>query len=619
MGVASAGLAVFRFRAWEQSYSVPLMTAGTDDLQIAAIVRSVRETGWYFTNPHLGAPFGQQLYDFPHAGESLQLAAIKFLTLFSVRPYWVMNVYFLAGFAALAIVTFLVLKHLRFRFGTAAVVALLYTWLPYHFMQGQFHLFRSAYLSAPIGVLVILWVLSWKDRFLVDPDGPVWGPKRLRGNLIWRRVVGAVALCVFVGAFETMVMAFLLVALVVSALVASLAHRDVGVLGVAVAAACVIAGTFGLLFLPNLVYKVDHGPNTAAAARIPAEQTMYGLQIANMVLPVGEHPIGPLGRLQHRAQKGSPVPGEAGQNLGVLGSIGLLALLYGVIAHRLDTQVGDDFRDRKRLWVQAGLVTLVMILFSVMSGFALILSTLGLSQIRLWDRAVVVIAFCALLMVAIGLERGIDWITRRVDSTAAARGATAAVLIAVTAFGLWDTNVSYSSSRTNAAQNARATQLAGFASTVSAKLGADAMLFQLPVLPYPENPPVHDLADYDELLPYLYSGGLRFSYGATRGRPDADWQRRVDSDDPVPALAGLRGLGFDGVLVDGAGYGDGGAAVAAQLTAVLGPPVAATAGDRWQAWDLRGLATTQGSSDAALREAAVALVGPELLDRLSDD
>lgn len=647
VGAASAGYAVFRYRAWDRSFTVPLATAGTDHLFIASMVRSIHDSGWYFTNDHLGAPFGQQLYDFPHAGESLQLLVIRVLTLFSVRPFWVMNVYYLIGFGATAFVTYLVLSHLRFSPRVSAAIALLFTWLPFHFMHGEFHLFRSTYLSVPLGVLVIFWVLSWKDRFLVDAEGAVWGPKRLVANLRWPRVCGALALCAFIGVWETMVMAFVLLALMVSAAVAAARNRDVGDLAVASAAGLVIASSFAIAFIPNLMFKVDNGPNTQAGARYPSEQITLGLQPAKLVFPVATHHIGPLGRLMPRSQAELVSPNPDGQNLGTLGAIGLLVLLYGVVANRLDTRIGTEVWARRRLWVQSGLVTLVLILFGTAGGFALVLSTLGLSQIRVWDRVSIVIAFCAYLMVAIGLERASVWIGRRVtlrstpdvphDLTASVTSIPAGgahtsgrrrlasvlgvtLLVVVVGFGLWDTDSSYSTGAFNAGRDRSAQAMIRFVAATASAVGPEAKIFQVPVVPFPENPPVADMHDYEGLLPYVFavdpaSRGLSFSYGATKGRPDADWQPRIVDADPRWWLAAIQGLGFDAVLLDTHGFDDGGEALSWRLSTVLGPPVVSSRTDRWRVWDLRGFAETQGLSDADLRRAALDLVGPNLMAR----
>jgi phosphoglycerol transferase len=121
---------------------------------------------------------------------------------------------------------------------------------------------------------------------------------------------------------------------------------------------------------------------------------------------------------------------------------------------------------------------------------------------------------------------------------------------------------------------------------------------------------MYKMADNDEFLPYLWSEGLRWSFGSMRGRPDGDWQPKVSSDDPGPSLPGLVGLGFSGVVLDRAGYADGGSAVVARLNETLGPPSVTSPGGRWKFWDLRAYARETGRSEAELRAAARTLVGP---------
>jgi phosphoglycerol transferase len=149
------------------------------------------------------------------------------------------------------------------------------------------------------------------------------------------------------------------------------------------------------------------------------------------------------------------------------------------------------------------------------------------------------------------------------------------------------------------------------------ELPSGAAVFQLPVIPYPEYLQHYArVYDYEELLPYLWSTDLRWSYGATKGRPVADWQQRVNSADPAQSLAGLVGLGFDGILMDTYNYDDGGAAAMASLVPRLGQPsIVGGLGGRFRFWDLRGYRADAGLSDAAVRNAARGLVGP-LLARL---
>ncbi|MCB0964912.1 MAG: hypothetical protein KDA98_16670, partial [Acidimicrobiales bacterium] len=70
--------ALLILRTWEMPARLPFDTR-SDATLISMMVKAISEHGWYLNNPQLGAPFGQQFYDFPHGGESFQLAAIKVL------------------------------------------------------------------------------------------------------------------------------------------------------------------------------------------------------------------------------------------------------------------------------------------------------------------------------------------------------------------------------------------------------------------------------------------------------------------------------------------------------------------------------------------------------------
>src|SRR2546421_2779249 len=68
------GAAAWVLRVWRGDLSVPFSNQ-FDALQHAMFVKGVLDHGWYSVNDSLGAPFGQQLYDFPQNGDNLQLLA----------------------------------------------------------------------------------------------------------------------------------------------------------------------------------------------------------------------------------------------------------------------------------------------------------------------------------------------------------------------------------------------------------------------------------------------------------------------------------------------------------------------------------------------------------------
>jgi len=93
-----------------------------------------------------------------------------------------------------------------------------------------------------------------------------------------------------------------------------------------------------------------------------------------------------------------------------------------------------------------------------------------------------------------------------------------------------------------------------------------SMIFQLPVMDFPEVPPLNHLNDYEHFRPFLFSHQLHFSYGSNKGRPIDAWQHDV-AIMPAPAMvAALKSYGFAGILLNRKGYADNAAALTSDLT-----------------------------------------------------
>jgi phosphoglycerol transferase len=61
---------------------------------------------------------------------------------------------------------------------------------------------------------------------------------------------------------------------------------------------------------------------------------------------------------------------------------------------------------------------------------------------------------------------------------------------------------------------------------MEAALPEGGMVFQLPVMDFPEAP-LPGIPSYDHFRPYLYSSQLRFSFGSMKGRERERWQHEV--------------------------------------------------------------------------------------------
>lgn len=606
--LAVAGLAwtwaAWLLRVWDMPKRLPIDTR-SDATLISSMVKTMQERGWYLNQPRLGAPFGQQFYDFPHGGESFQFAVMKVLVVLTDDWGLAMNLYFFLGFGVLAAVTFLVLRHLRFGPVPAGIAALVFTFMPYHFTHGEMHLWRSTYYSAPLAALLLVWATQWRERFLIDLAAS--GRGSMRGNLRWRRVAGAAAVAVVVGGTETMTTGFVMTLLASGAVVAAIRWREPQRLLVAGALIAVMGLTFAVLSYPTLNFYRAYGTNEEAARRLVTESELYGVKLSRLVTPQGGHRSSVLSKIGAKSQEGSFVKSEGGQALGILGTAGFLGALYGAFAgrrrrERPDTRPGWD---RSSLREQATTFTLLSLLFGVIGGFSVLLAMAGFSQIRVWDRILLIIAFFAMVMVLIWFER----LEARIRARSARPTPVLAVLaVAVLAFGLWDgippVRKPYEQIEAQHASDR------AFVAEIERIMPAGSSVFQLPVVEFPESQPVGSMLDYDHLRAYLADNGtLNWSYGSIKGRPDAAWQTRLrDEVGPIGSLPALLGLGFTGLWIDTKGYTDGGKEIDEIIHAVGVEPIRSPDG-RFLFLDLRDFARRTNMTDDELRQAAIDTLG----------
>ncbi len=606
LGVAAAAWAwaAILLRIWDMPMRLPLDTR-SDATLISSMVKTISERGWYLNQPRLGAPFGQQFYDFPHGGETFQLFAMKILVMITGDWGLAINLYFFLGFGVLAAVTFLVLRHLRFGPVVSGIAALVFTFMPYHFTHGEMHLWRSTYYSAPLAALLLIWATAWRERFLKDPALIGW--KVHRGNVRWPRVAGAVAIAVLIAGTETMTTGFTMVLLGSGALVAAIRWREPSRLLAALALIGIMGGTFAVLSYPTLNFYRHYGTNEQAARRLVTESELYGLKLSRLLTPQGGHRNKTLSELGGRAQDSSYVPSEGGQALGFLGIAGFLGAMWGAFSgrwrrERPDTRPGWD---RSALREDATTFTLLALLFGTIGGLAILVSMAGFSQIRVWNRIVLIIAFFAMIIVLRWSEQLTAWVRRR---STRPKPILAGLAILVLAFGLWDSIPPVRKSY--AVIEAQHASDRAFVAQIEAEMPDGAKILQLPIIEFPEAEPVGKMVDYDHLRGYLADDGtLQWSYGSIKGRPDAAWQVTLrDQVGPIGALPAILGLGFDGIWIDTYGY-VGKEDEVDQIVEAVGVEPLVSPDGRFLFLDLADFKRRTNLSDEELRQAAIDILG----------
>ncbi len=548
------------FRVWRLHPRVPVVYQGDAVLSMSAI-RNISLTGWYSSTDLLGVPYGQNLLDFPAVGDFLHLVGLRFLVLFTDSPGLILNVFYFATFATVFLGAFAGCRLLAIRPFGAAVVAVLYTFLPFHTLHGPSHLFLSSYGAVPLWVA--LAVRQMGDEPLI---GALPGIK-LRQWHSWLRQPGhAVAIVVVVlGATTGLYYAvFMTATLLVAGLVGGLVHRSRNRFAVAWGLAGLGGFLLTLQFLPTWSYQRSVGSNAEIVERGIHNIEYYSLKLTDLVLPVAGHRIDWMAELRAESQ-GLLLRGEQAEAIGLVGVVGLTAMVLVAVVRMLRGHPGG----RHGALAVVGGTAFVM---ASVGGLATVVGIVGFTYLRAWGRISVVVAFCGLCTVGIALEH----LKRR-------QGLRPMLVLGalIVVIGVLDTNpqvpfANYDDTAANWSNDE------AFVRDIETQFGVNATIFQLPIIPFPEHPPVYRMVDYDHLRGYLHSDTLGWSYGGVKGRM-SDWQQRLVGRSPTEIADGVALVGFDAIWVDRFGYGP----EAAAIESALGQPNLRSPDGRHEVYDLR--------------------------------
>lgn len=543
--------AYFVLRLWEADLDVPFEYEG-DARSIGMFVRRLQDTPNYLTNPYLGWPDGQQFAEIPLGADNLTLAVLWAIGRFTSNFGTMMNVYYVATFVLIPVFTYAAMRLLALSVLTSVFVAILYTFLPYHF-RGEAHLLLAGYYLVPLSLVVILWQMT-HDTCLLRALGTADKGQR-------RRLWLTVGTCVLLGMTGAYYAVFFVLLLLPSSALVALATRSARTLKSALLCAGLTVTSLLLNVLPTIVFWAQNGRGTGFV-RPFGETEVYGLKLSGLLLPAQGHRIDSFAELTAKSLT-APYPSEFGQPVGAIAAAGLVfALIAALTALVIRGTTRSALRERLD---QLSLLAIVAILIGTIGGLSTLISLAGFNFVRVYSRLSVVLGLIGLIVVGLGL----DWLARR---DRLRRHPVIMVVIVVTLMGVGVFDQTTAGNAPNYAyQKARYANDSAFVSSVERQLPTGGKVFQLPILPFPEAPAPGVMNDYDHLRGYLQSKTLYYSYGAIKGRND--WQLRLTQVPPAVLVRVVQAVGYDAIWIDRNGYTDRGASLEGDLRKLLGKPL----------------------------------------------
>ncbi len=318
----------------------------------------------------------------------------------------------------------------------------------------------------------------------------------------------------------------------------------------AVAALAVAILGFVISEFPTWVYPTDSAA-VSPLVRNYGSTERYALKPLELFLPPNVHRFDDLAFFGHRYLRWSDWRGEAfSPYLGLIGIAALLALAAETFVCAL----------RRRRLPGAALPAFWVVAYASIGGVTNILAFFsGLHLFRATNRFSIFLSAIVLLFLTSRLSR----LTFAWPSWS--RAAVAALLALV---GIWD-QVPRRATEAERSHIARAIEAdRKFGDSLEKRLGQGAMVFQFPVLVFPEAQTPHRLGDYEHFRPYVTTETLRFSYGALKGRARGRWQRELNSATAAELTRRLERYGFSGLYINRKGFADHGDKLLEELAAL---------------------------------------------------
>ena len=481
------------------------------------------------TVPELGAPNDGNWNDFPSLEEivlTIQLVLTRLFGLFAG-----LNASFAIAhmLAAAALYTSARLSNANRLWSTLAGLA--FGLSPFVFAQSPHHM-QCAYVW-PVAFFPLVW------RAVSTPPGLAWGTRPFWLALVFGFVAG-LHFVYYTNVFCQLVL--------LGAAIRWYRTRETAPLKAAFAVIGAAALGFAVNNIDGWTYRLFHEPNSGAFVREYKWLEIYGLKLVDLFIPPVTHRFDPFAAFALTHRRGAPLLDEGGSYLGI---VGLLAFGWVIV-----DAVRAGLRGKcEEIPIEAWWILWIVLVFTT-GGLNAIAGAFGITMFRAACRYSIVILAISLLYAARQLTSiQATAATRPADGTQGILAGTAAALLGLII--LWDQVPRPPTAEYTNAIAVLVDSDRRFTAEMEAALPDGGMVFQFPIMEYPESP-VPGVGSYEHFRPYLYSSKLRYSFGSQKGRDREAWQKDVANMPIDKALPEIARRGFAAIYINRRGFTDGG-------------------------------------------------------------
>lgn len=510
---------------------IPIIYNGQDEFTALSNSKTIKDTGWIFKNPYLGAPFGMEYYDYPSFFlNNFDNLILKVLVLFTSSSVLAVNLQFLLLFPLISIISYLTMRSLGINNTVSILCSLTFAFSPYIYVRGMSHMTLSTYEFVPLSILICLWIFQDDKFFIIN-----------RKFFLYKKNIYAIIMLILIAnngmAYYPYFTCFFIL---VSGIISAINKKNIQKIYASLTQVLLIIITIMIELLPVMFYLRREGTNISAVIRSRGSGETYGLKIIQLFLPLFSHGNGYLEKIIKGYRNDAPLVNEnISSYLGLIGIVGFIILIFMIYYNKSDSELVSKLKALSLLNISA-------ILLATIGGISSIICFFITTKIRGYNRISIFIMYICILAVAYILT----FLYEKIKN----KKIFIITIIALFSFAIWEQFSngphSYELNKFNYETDK------AFVKKVENSVSLDAKIFQLPYHQYPEGGIVNSMADYQLLTGYLHSDNLRWSYGGIKGRKSDIWNKMISDLDTKTMVKALSIAGFEGIYIDRRAYTD---------------------------------------------------------------
>lgn len=308
------------------------------------------------------------------------------------------NFYYFAGYIFVALGMYIALRMLQKETWLAAIGGVIYTFLPYHYLRGEQHIYLANYYMVPIACAMIIWLLDEQKE------------RNRKFNLI------CISICVLMGLTDIYYSVFLAIILFFVFIYNLWNKKSISVCFMELALCVIPFLAIAIENIPYLISWFNHLGNNSNAfvsagdGRTLADLQVYGLRIVQLIYPIQNHRIGLLANFRENLDQYLGTDESRMVTLGLLMTVGLVVSVFILLFSNKNDMVTEEIK-------KYGTLNVFIILVANIGGLNIFVGLIS-SSIRCYNRMSIFIAAFSLMTIITILQyvlrKGFSDIRKRV-------------------------------------------------------------------------------------------------------------------------------------------------------------------------------------------------------------